>query len=479
MVLGLAFLILLTGCANKPGWINQVPEDAYSVYVLGLSSGAPSVETGMKLAAGSAVEQLIDRFGIEAQARYREWKTELEAKVQDELESVSETVHLRGHLISDWHVVPRTVKGKARFDVYVLLRYPKAEFARERARLRQHDLERRRQIRQAITEGDAATTTGDVSGAISAYLEAIRSASGKEEILSHQAFQRLRSLIASLRIQILSGNEQVAIFPRGPAQPFVVTVHLQSGATAIPARGVPVTFRVLHEKGIKAFPVRTDSDGIAKWHIQDLARRANRILVRADLQGMKDELGATVSEHHVEGGKVLSHLLASRSVDFLLTVRTVAKDTTVLPAIQEFNFGIPVEPRVVEAQLAKSLEDAGYQVLASHPPGGPDILVTGTCLTRAGSDNLEIIRSSRAEGDIEAIDRKTGKVLARIRLEAVGFGDNDQAAGRQALKVLSEPLAQALILQLEDHEGSSIERAGMGLTEAKGNLSVSRFQVDQ
>jgi hypothetical protein len=133
----------LAGCGGPPGWVRTAPEDGQYFYAVGIRSDAPTLEEGKRSAAANAVEQLLERFGIRARARYRELKSELQTKVRDELASVSESVMLRDHYLFRWDYTSRRVSDRLSYDVYVLVRYPKTEWARERARLEQRALERR------------------------------------------------------------------------------------------------------------------------------------------------------------------------------------------------------------------------------------------------------------------------------------------------------------------------------------------------
>ena len=428
----------------------EIPRDEANFYVHGFASGASSREEGMKSAAAHAVTQLIERFGIEAQSRYREWRTGLELKVQDELESVSEKVRLRGHLIVDWHSTTRVINGQETFDVHVLMRYPKAEWEQERARLYQKDTERHFRIRQAIRQAETSAKKGDVLPALSFYSEAIHAASGADEMLAHQAFHGMRTLAEGLGIRIETGKNQVAFFPHGPDYPFVVEVFFRNGLADIPAQGVPVLFRFVENGDTSSHRVRTDAKGYAQWRISFLNHLATEYVVVAGLGGVARTVFNALPKKYNPWKKRISDLLESRTVTFSFQAKTVPKGKTILVSIQELNHGTPIKPPMVGPRIIKRLREVGYQVLVRETLDGPDILVTGTALTLPGSTNLGIIRSSRAEGNVQVIDRKTREILAYIRLDAVGFGENDTAAGWHALKVLSKALARAIILKLVD-----------------------------
>ena len=151
LLLGLAALAVLAGCGGPPGWVRTAPEDGQYFYAVGIRSDAPTLEEGKRSAAANAVEQLLERFGIRARARYRELKNELQTKVRDELASVSESVMLRDHFLVRWDYTPRRVSDRLSYDVYVLVRYPKTEWARERARLEQRALDRRLRFHSQLT----------------------------------------------------------------------------------------------------------------------------------------------------------------------------------------------------------------------------------------------------------------------------------------------------------------------------------------
>ena len=150
-VVALTVWFALAGCGGPPGWVRTAPEDGQYFYAVGIRSEAPTLEEGKRSAAANAVEQLLERFGIRAHARYRELKTELQTKVRDELASVSESVILRDHFLIRWDYTTRRVNDRLSYDVYVLVRYPKSEWMRERARLEQRALERRLRVHAQLT----------------------------------------------------------------------------------------------------------------------------------------------------------------------------------------------------------------------------------------------------------------------------------------------------------------------------------------
>ena len=132
---------------SLPKWVTKVPSDREHLYFVGINTGAQTLEDGKRSAVKQAIAELTEQFETRSNTRFRERKTELETKVLDEIESYSGKVRIKGTLLKDWYF--EKTKDD-RYDVYVLIQYPKTELEREKTRIQNEGAEKIATIRKAL-----------------------------------------------------------------------------------------------------------------------------------------------------------------------------------------------------------------------------------------------------------------------------------------------------------------------------------------
>lgn len=132
-------IIRRSSAPAQPKWTQSVPRDSEYLYFVGAKSGAPSLEDGRAAALAVALGQASSFIGVSVQAG----ETVVDSTVAHEnlvrSDVRSQTAgELRSAEIADTYFesMSRVVGSGVfeRFDVWVLLRFPRAEAERERSR---------------------------------------------------------------------------------------------------------------------------------------------------------------------------------------------------------------------------------------------------------------------------------------------------------------------------------------------------------
>ncbi len=489
----LLLLLVLQGCASvavttkeKPGWIMQPPTSQEFLHVIGIKTGAMTIEGGRNEAARDAVGQVVNYLSQHVESRFEMVQTEftttvrseLETRVRDELKGLSERVELRGGLIQDWYVEP-TSQGA--YNVYALLRYPRAELQREMARLVALAAERKHQVEALLQQAKEAERVGDVIGALTNYLAVLGSQAAKsDEPLRNEVLNRMNRLIQGVTLRAVSGSGQRGEVSQGAKEPLVTEAVLnrEGGPVSVPrlpiryawkeAGRAPLCETVTNERGTAACAV-TDLSGLSGVVKLRAVIEADRLVVlpRDLLSADRDKVEQMLA------------LLKGRGADFELTAFVERKQLRVVVLVKEENFGKPMEESLVGNAIAAKLVEAGYQVVADQEIGKSNlerlkqaiqtnqfwslgreiyriaqVVVVGACVTRPGTGTSEVgIASSRTDGMVRVIELNDGTVLAQKSLTNIaGFGHTQEEAGRNALQRLSGPLANAIIEQLSNRD---------------------------
>lgn len=457
-----------------PKWVTKIPSDREYLYFVGINTGAQSLEDGKRSAVKQAIAELTEQFEIRSNTRFMERKTELETKVLDEIGSYSENVRIKGTILKDWHF-EKTRDGK--YDVYVLIQYPKAELEREKTRLQNEAAEKVSLVRKALKQGETARRSGDVKAAYTAFMSALKGAGEAEDTGLHSEVSgRLRELLEGMQIKAISGDGQKGELYKGLKEPLVAKVFIRDGGMEIPVTDAPVLFISSDKKDDREEAVVSYAKGLASYKVATLKSSESRT-IKAFLD--VDRLftvpeGIPASDRELVNSYI--NLVKSRSAAFTFDVAATKKGIKVIVLIREENFGTPVEESIVGNELAAGLTEAGYDLIGDHEIGKnsmerlesavdknqlfslkrefyalADVVVTGTVKTRKGGDNKEWTFSSHADGYIKAINLGTGKVIAQKNLTGVvGFGDTEEKASINALKKAAGEIRDGLMEKISE-----------------------------
>mgnify|MGYP002817753149 CR=1 FL=1 len=134
-----------------------------------------------------------------------------------------------------------------------------------------------------LREGSEAEERGDVTGALSHYLSSYHNTSGlpslqsalrvitreaqpvhlsdTQRIPGNTALERINSITQNLRLNTVSGDNQVVKTYKGISEPLVVEVYLEKTGRKIPLSNIPVVFRFEKGGGQMDFEKVSDANG--------------------------------------------------------------------------------------------------------------------------------------------------------------------------------------------------------------------------
>jgi len=121
----------------KPEWIESQPKDNEALYFIGIKTAAETLEDGMKAAIRNAMSNISDYMGIKIESVFEDYISEVEQKLMHQIKSKSSAT-VRGAQVVDSYYekmmrIDKNFKIE-KYDVYVLVKFSKAEIANETER---------------------------------------------------------------------------------------------------------------------------------------------------------------------------------------------------------------------------------------------------------------------------------------------------------------------------------------------------------
>jgi hypothetical protein len=140
-----------TSAPVRPSWIAVLPPDSREFrYFVGFRTGASSLEEGRESAVKDASGQIAGFLRSRLRTEYEETTTQIEQNLKQQISSRS-TATISGAKVVEWYYednirIEKEFRAE-RFDVWVLVAYPKEEVSREMDR---QSCERRAAVRRAL-----------------------------------------------------------------------------------------------------------------------------------------------------------------------------------------------------------------------------------------------------------------------------------------------------------------------------------------
>ena len=124
---------------RPPAWMARAPKDSDALYFTGAKEGSASLDEGKDAAMAAARDQAAQFIGVEISAEHSDVMStdEAENKSSDKIRSRAQAVIRSAELADVYYEKISREAGSGtidRYDVWVLLKLPRAEIARERAR---------------------------------------------------------------------------------------------------------------------------------------------------------------------------------------------------------------------------------------------------------------------------------------------------------------------------------------------------------
>ncbi|MDI6704378.1 MAG: hypothetical protein QME40_06900 [bacterium] len=461
--------------AKKPKWIMKPPEDRQYIYVVGVATGAPSLQEGRRLAISNAVSEIVQFFGYKSSVKFNEKRTELYTKVMDQFEAISKGATIKGSFLDEWYFEEDKEKGT--YDVFVLVRFPREEINREKARQKRKEAEKAYLSQKSLKEAKDAEAKGDIITSFAQYIQALRLSRDIEggEVIHSQAVSSLNSLASRLQIQEVSGNNQQGELSKGLEKPLVIRVVLKGTTGETPIKDLPILFEFVQSSGVLTPRTRTNENGEASTQVTKIESLSDENMVKVALD--VDQILPITSDLAEEDLRTLSSiitLLGEKEVVFLFGSYVTKKDLRVIILVQEKNLEEDMWESIVGNELSSRLLEAGYKIIGDQDIGKTnmerlkfaiqkdklfslrheysrlaDLIVTGSVSTRPGGQNPYGMISSLADAYIKVISLKDGEVIAQTnKIGIAGFGLTEEQAGINALKRVSTLIADAIIEQM-------------------------------
>jgi hypothetical protein len=195
----MAAVIAVIGCGHQariltetsapvpPSWVKGPPADSREFrHFVGVRTGASTREEGIESAVKDASGQIAGFLKSRVRTEFEETTTQVEQNLKQQIFAQSAVV-VRGAKVIDWYQVKTTrIDGKfstERYDVYVLVAYPKEEIGREM--VRQAD-ERRAAAGNALgwyRKGEREEEGKRYAEARESFLVATRELAGMDEVV--------------------------------------------------------------------------------------------------------------------------------------------------------------------------------------------------------------------------------------------------------------------------------------------------------
>jgi hypothetical protein len=454
--------------ARRPRWIDRPPEDRLYLYVVGVATDSPTLEEGRRLAISNAVSEIVQYFGITSKVRFNEKRTELYTKVLDEFEATSRGAIIKGSFVEDWHF--EEDRDTMTYDVFVLVRFPKEEITKEKARQKRENVQKTYLAKKSLREARKAEADGDITTAFARYTQALRVSQDLEngDLIRSQAEDYLRSLATRLKIEKVSGDNQQGRLFRGLEEPLVVRVVLKGAREEVPVKGLPLLFGFDQVTSGDLIPeARTDENGLASTKVLEIGSISNENVIRAGF-----DIDRILPP---DAPSSIASLLRAKGVRFSFSSYVPKRDLRVIILIEERNLGKDMGESIIASELSSSLLGAGYRMIGIQDIGKTnverlrfaikknrlvslrleylslaDLIVSGSISTRACGKNPYGVTTSVADAHIRVISLEDGRIVAqKNQIGVPGFGKTHEEAGINAVRRAGALIARAIIEQLE------------------------------
>ena len=347
---GLAALALVgVACADKPGaiktasspkppaWMARATSDSQTLYFTGAKEGASSLEDGKAAAVEAARGQAAQYIGVEISAEHSDVMSteEAENKAKDTVKSRA-TAMVRSAELADvyYEKISREAGSGTieRYDVWALIKLPRAEIQKERDRQQQEAKETVKSGLGRYRDGLALAKAGDVLAALVRFKDVLAQLKGQAQNVETGDTE----IATSGRLKQLAGDAAAAAQSK-VRRAIVIAPDWVAGAVtqALAARG---------------FTARTQAGGS-----EDAA------LAEAKAQGTPWVI--VVHASSTPGGRVFAQVAASAALD----VRALdARNGAVVASTQKQAKGVGRTPEAAQqAAASEAGVNAGDELAAA------------------------------------------------------------------------------------------------------------------
>jgi len=321
---------------RPPAWLAKAPSSPDALYFSGAKEGAASLEEGKASAVESARSQAAQYIGVEISAEHRDVMSteEAENKSKDTVKTRTNAM-LRSAELADvyYERISREVGAGTidRYDVWVLLKLPRAEIEKERQRQAQD-------AQQAAAAGLARYREGreqEKQGNLIAALARYRDAAAKAKDLAGSTLTGDREIATA-----------TALLQKAQDAANATQVRVRRAIVVAPDWVAGAVTQALSRKGFQA---QTESD-----------TREETALAQAKAQGTPWVI--VVRATTTQGGRVFAQVAATAALD----VRALdARSGVVVASAQKQAKGVGRTPEAAQQAAASEAGlDAGSDLAA-------------------------------------------------------------------------------------------------------------------
>jgi hypothetical protein len=234
----------------KPKWIESVPIDKDALYFIGIKTSSETLEDGMKAAIGNAMSSISDFLGVKIESVFEDSISDLEEKLFYQTKSKSSAT-VRGAQVVDSYYEKMVRIDKnfkiEKYDVYVLVRFSKAEIVNEMERQQKIKVEKVKTAYEYYLKGIKKENIKRYYDARRYYNQALAAVEGLEDVLMIRGNHDIRNsdelrlnLKAHLKnVNLYLSKVGLAINVDGPTQ-FKQT-FISNFVTSINKQGFTIT----------------------------------------------------------------------------------------------------------------------------------------------------------------------------------------------------------------------------------------------
>jgi hypothetical protein len=181
-----AKIIRETSTPMRPKWIDAVPQQPDALYFVGIRSGAETLEQGLDSAVKNASARIAGFLKSKIKSDFEEHSTEVEQSLRQQISSKSQA-SVSGAKVADWYYEKiKRVDNKfsiERYDVYVLISYPRAEVEKENARQEKERIEAAQSAYELYVRGRDQEKRRLLAGAKRSYRQALEALKTVDEVV--------------------------------------------------------------------------------------------------------------------------------------------------------------------------------------------------------------------------------------------------------------------------------------------------------
>jgi len=127
-------IIRETSSSGKPKWIETPPRENETLYFVGIKTSAETLEEGRNAALKDAMSKISDFMGCKIESLFKDYISEIEQKQMQQIKSTSSSTVKFAQVVDSYYEKMARIEKNfkiEKYDVYVLVKFSKAEVQAE------------------------------------------------------------------------------------------------------------------------------------------------------------------------------------------------------------------------------------------------------------------------------------------------------------------------------------------------------------